>query len=92
LVARGAEAATAGQQALGAVAGIVRREACLMAYGDCFGLIGALLLAMVLAVRLYRGAKGGALAAHQMEKRACFVIPNRTPPVHTLRRWTSQCH
>ena len=63
-VARGAEALAAGQQALGAVAGIVRREAWLMAYGDCFGLIGVLLLAMVLPVWLCRGAKGGTMAAH----------------------------
>jgi MFS transporter, DHA2 family, multidrug resistance protein len=63
-ISRGADTVAAGQQALGAVAGIVRREACLMAYGDCFGLIGVLLLAMVLPVWLCRGAKGGALAAH----------------------------
>jgi DHA2 family multidrug resistance protein len=63
-IARSADAVAAGQQALGAVAGVVRREACLMAYGDCFGLIGILLLAMVLPVWLCRGAKGGALAAH----------------------------
>ena len=35
-MARGAEAVAAGQQALGAVAGVVRREAFVMAYGDCF--------------------------------------------------------
>jgi DHA2 family multidrug resistance protein len=63
-VTRGTDAVAAGQQALGAVAGVVRREACLMDYGDCFGLIGILLLAMVLPVWLCRGAKGGALAAH----------------------------
>ena len=63
-VARGADAVAAGQQALGAVAGAVRREAYVMAYGDCFYLLGALLLAMLLLVWLCKGAKGGALAAH----------------------------
>jgi DHA2 family multidrug resistance protein len=56
-IARGTDAASAGQQALGAVAGIVRREAFVMAYGDCFFLIGAVLLAMVLLVWLCRSAK-----------------------------------
>jgi hypothetical protein len=38
-----------------------------MAHGDCFGLIGVLLLAMVLPVWLCRGAKGKSLAAHKIE-------------------------
>jgi MFS transporter, DHA2 family, multidrug resistance protein len=63
-ISRGADAVAAGQQALGAVAGVVRREAYVMAYGDCFYLLSLLLLAMVLPVWLCRGAKGGALAAH----------------------------
>jgi MFS transporter, DHA2 family, multidrug resistance protein len=63
-IGRGAEAVAAGQQALGAVAGVVRREAYVMAYGDCFYLLSLLLLAMVLPVWLCRGAKGVALAAH----------------------------
>ena len=46
------------------VAGVVRREAFVMAYGDCFYLLGVLLLAMALLVWFCRGAKGGALAAH----------------------------
>ena len=54
----------AGQQALGAVAGLVRREAYVMAYGDCFYLLGLLMFSMVLLVWLCRGAKGGSLAAH----------------------------
>ena len=53
----------AGQQALGAVAGVVRREAYVMAYGDCFFLIGAVLLAMVLLVWLCRKTKGEAAEA-----------------------------
>ena len=63
-IARGAEAVAAGQQALGAVAGVVRREAYVMAYGDCFYLLGLLLLAMVLLVWFCRRAKGGGLMAH----------------------------
>jgi DHA2 family multidrug resistance protein len=63
-VARGADPVAAGQQALGVVAGVVRREATVMAYGDCFGLVGLLLLAMMLLVWPCRAAKGGALAAH----------------------------
>ena len=64
LMARGADAVTAGQQALGAVAGLVRREAYVMAYGDCFYLLSLLMFSMVLLVWLCRGVKGGSLAAH----------------------------
>ena len=63
-VARGAEAATAAQQALGAIAGTVRHEAEVMAYADCFYLLGLLLLAMVLPVWFCRRATNGGLAAH----------------------------
>ena len=61
LVTRGAEALTAANQSLGAVAGTVRREAHIMAYGDCFFLLGALLLTMVALVWLCKPAKGGSL-------------------------------
>jgi DHA2 family multidrug resistance protein len=63
-ITRGAEAAAAGQKALGAVAGVVRREAYVMAYGDCFYLLGLLLLAMVVPVWFCRRAKGGGFVAH----------------------------
>jgi len=56
-IAQGADPVSAGQQALGAVAGVVRREAYVMAYGYCFFLIGAVLLAMVLLVWLCRGTE-----------------------------------
>ena len=56
-LSRKARIPSAGQQALGAVAGVVRREAYVMAYGDCFFLIGAVLLAMVLLVWLCRGTE-----------------------------------
>jgi len=63
-VARGAESVPAGQKALVAVAALVRREAFVMAYGDCFFLLGALLLSMVLLVWFCRRATNGGLAAH----------------------------
>lgn len=57
-MARGAEAFSAGQEALGALALTVRREAYVMAYGDCFFILGALLLGMVLLVWFCHAAKG----------------------------------
>jgi DHA2 family multidrug resistance protein len=63
-VARGAETVAAGQKALGAVATQVRRESFVMAYGDCFYLLGVLLLAMVLLAWFCRRATNGGLAAH----------------------------
>jgi DHA2 family multidrug resistance protein len=62
--ARGAEAAAASQQALGALAGTVRREAFVMAYSDCFYLLGLILLAMVLLVWFCQSARGGTAAGH----------------------------
>jgi DHA2 family multidrug resistance protein len=61
-VARGAETVAAANQALGAVAGTLRREAYTMAYSDCFFLLGALLLTMILPVWLCKPAKGGTIA------------------------------
>ncbi len=63
-IAQGAEAVTAGQQALSALAAVVRREAYVMAYSDCFYVLGALLLSMVLVVWFSKPAKGGLLSAH----------------------------
>lgn len=60
LVARGSEAVTAGQQALGSLAGLVRREAYVLAYGDCFFVLGAILLSVVAFVWLCKPAKGAA--------------------------------
>ena len=62
-VSRGADAVAAAQQALGAVATVVRREAYVMAYGDCFYLIGVVLISMVLLVWLCTAAKGQVRAA-----------------------------
>jgi DHA2 family multidrug resistance protein len=64
LAARGAESVTASQQALGLLAGKLRREAFVMAYGDCFFILGILLLSMVLFVWFCRPAKGSGLPGH----------------------------
>jgi DHA2 family multidrug resistance protein len=63
-VASGAEATSAASQALGTVAGTVRREAYVMAYSDCFFVLGALLVSMVLVVWACKSAKGGVVGAH----------------------------
>ncbi len=62
--ARGSEPVTAGAQALDALAATVRREAGVMAYGDCFYLLGALLLGAVLLVWFCRPAKGALPGSH----------------------------
>jgi DHA2 family multidrug resistance protein len=64
LTARGVESVTAAQQALGIVAGTVRREALIMAYSDCFFLLGALLLAMVVFVWFCQPTKAGHAEVH----------------------------
>jgi MFS transporter, DHA2 family, multidrug resistance protein len=63
-VLRGSEVVTAGRQALGALAGTIRREAYVMGYSDCFYLLGALLLTMVVLVWFCKPAKGGLLGGH----------------------------
>ena len=63
-IARGSEAVTAGNQALGALAGSVRREAWVMAYSDCFFVLGVLLLAMVVLVWRCQPAKPTDVVAH----------------------------
>jgi DHA2 family multidrug resistance protein len=55
-LARGAEAVAAGDQALAVLGGMVRREAYVMGYSDCFYLLGMVLLAMVLPVWLARAS------------------------------------
>jgi DHA2 family multidrug resistance protein len=64
LIAAGSDAVQAGQQALGALSLLVRREAYVMAFADCFFLLGVLLLGMVIAVWLCQAAKGSAGGAH----------------------------
>ncbi len=64
-MARGAETITAGQQAFGALANLVRREAYVMAYADCFFILGGLLLAMLALVWFCRRPEASAgFAAH----------------------------
>jgi len=62
LAGRGAESVSVLQQSLGVIAGKLRREAFVMAYGDCFFLLGALLLSMVMFVWFCRPAKGSSFA------------------------------
>ena len=63
-IAGGADAVAAGKQALGAVAGVIRKEAYVMAFSDCFFILGALLVSMVLLVWFCRPVRGGALGGH----------------------------
>lgn len=63
-IAQGADAAQAAQQAAGAVGLIVRREAYVMAFADCFYLLAGLLLAVVVAVAFTRPARGSIGGAH----------------------------
>ncbi|MEG2033823.1 MAG: EmrB/QacA family drug resistance transporter, partial [Janthinobacterium sp.] len=51
-MAKGYDAVTAGNQALQAIDGIVRREAYVMAYNDGFFLVGAILLACIVPLWL----------------------------------------
>jgi DHA2 family multidrug resistance protein len=62
--ARSGDAAAAGQQALGTVGNLVRREACVLAYGDCFFILGALLLATLPLVWFCRQSKGSINVGH----------------------------
>ncbi len=54
---RGADLATAQQQALAAIDRIVRREAYVMAYNDCFYFIACALLLSGLAVLFLKKSK-----------------------------------
>lgn len=60
----GADSVTAGKQALAALAGTVRREAYVMAYGDCFLVIGVVMVTMILFVWFCRPVKGAVGAVH----------------------------
>ncbi len=60
----GADAATAGQQALSALANTVRREAFVMSYGDAFFIVGVVISGVVLLAWLCRPIKGGLALAH----------------------------
>ncbi len=64
LISRGVEASTAGGRALGALASTIRREAGVMAYSDCFFILGVLLASMVLLVWFCRPARADRATAH----------------------------
>ena len=63
-VTRGAQPLYALQQALGALAGRVRIQALVLAYSDCFFILGGLLLITVLAVWFCLPSRGGVVPAH----------------------------
>lgn len=63
-VAQGADAVSAGLQGAGTIAITVRREAFVLAYADCFFLLGALLLSMTLLVWLCKSVRGQASLVH----------------------------
>jgi MFS transporter, DHA2 family, multidrug resistance protein len=64
-VSRGADLATAQQQALGAIDNIVRREAYILAFNDCFYFIAMALLLSGLAILFFKRVKAtGSAAAH----------------------------
>ncbi|TAL03545.1 MAG: DHA2 family efflux MFS transporter permease subunit [Verrucomicrobia bacterium] len=63
-VSLGADSVAAGQQALAALAGTVRRESFVMAYGDCFLIIGVVMTAVMVFAWFCRPVKGAVGAAH----------------------------
>jgi DHA2 family multidrug resistance protein len=63
--AAGSDASTAGQQAIGAIDAMVRREATLQAFNDCFHMLGVVLFLAIAAAILCRPVRGtGSSAAH----------------------------
>lgn len=64
LVARGGDVIGAAQQGAALIARKVFREALVLAYGDCFFILGALLLSTVVFVWFCRPSQGGGLPAH----------------------------
>jgi len=62
--AHGASAAGATQQAYAMIQGVVVRQATMLAYIDCFWLLGVAILAMVPLVFLMKKARPGAIAVH----------------------------
>lgn len=64
-VSRGANLSTARNQAIAAIGNIVRREAYVMAYNDCFYFIGIALLLSGIAIIFFKKVKAtGGAAAH----------------------------
>lgn len=64
-MSKGADLATAQNQALAAISNVVRREAYIMAFNDCFYLVACALLLSGIAVLFFKKVKaGGGMAAH----------------------------
>lgn len=63
-LAQGAEAVTAGWQAAGGLAATVHKEAGVLAYGDCFYLLGGILLSISMLVWFCRPVRGRAKLGH----------------------------
>jgi MFS transporter, DHA2 family, multidrug resistance protein len=64
-VSRGSDLVTAKSQAIATLDSIVRREAFVMAFNDCFYFIGVALLLSGIAIIFFRKSKGsGAAVAH----------------------------
>src|SRR5271170_7721960 len=65
MMAHGASAAGANQRAYALVQGTVQRQATMLAYVDCFALLGVCILVMIPAVFLMKNARaGGGMAVH----------------------------
>ncbi len=60
---RGADASTAHNEAIKSISNVIRREAYVMAYNDCFYFIGIALLVCGIALLFCKKAKAGASAA-----------------------------
>jgi DHA2 family multidrug resistance protein len=63
-VSLGSDPVTAGHQALAALDATVRRETFVLAYSDCFFLVGVLITMMILFTWLCRPVKGMSVGAH----------------------------
>jgi DHA2 family multidrug resistance protein len=64
-ISRGADAITAHNQAIAAIANVVRREAYVMAYNDCFYFIGcALLMSAIVVIFLKKPRSQGGAVGH----------------------------
>lgn len=60
----GSDPVRANEQALAAIAGIVRREAFVMSFADCFFIVGAVMTAMMAVAFLCRPVSGAGVPAH----------------------------
>ena len=63
-MSKGIDLTTAQNQAIAALDNVVRREAFVMAFNDCFYFIGVALLLSGFAVLFFKKAKGGAAVGH----------------------------